>query len=389
MKQAPNLLDVSNSITRKIKHDYDRLLEMPALSITRLLSSPGVSLAGFSRGFTPHPRLADLKADANAFIDGYHQWLDPVRPFVNCAGYLFPGALYDRLLLMTNSLSIGFYLNDVMGRDVFPNLSIDDQQAAMRLIDNMSLVTEDLDLASDAHPLEIANTRILEVFKEQSPDEWFSRWLKLFCYHLSITHRDRNTRALGYIPGVHEYMDVRCHYAAVHHLILWVEYCTDNYVDWRFLTRTNLLQKMERLHWTTAAFPALANDLFSFEQEVIDNQCDSNLIMVILLNHPEWPLGRAIEAAAEIVQNILFEQQALTQELRVEIDNYPPSLSAEKEKLIRHLDDLMSFTKASWLWQFGTKRYKRPKTIWLETALSKAPTGEDRGEASPTKANGH
>jgi hypothetical protein len=32
----------------------------------------------------------------------------------------------------------------------------------------------------------------------------------------------------------------------------------------------------------------------------------------------------------------------------------------------------MSFTKASWLWQFGTKRYKRADTIWLETALSKA-----------------
>jgi len=374
MKQASHLLDVSSSITIKIRQDYDRLLEMPSFSIARLLSSPDVSLAGFSKGFTPHPRLAELKADANTFIDAYHQWLDPVRPFVNCAGYLFPGALYDRLLLMTNSLSIGFYLNDVMGRDVFPNLPADAQQAAMRLIDNMSLVTEDLILEPDAHPLEAANARILETFKEQSPGEWFSRWLKLFCYHLSITHRDRNARALGYIPGMHEYMDVRCHYAAVHHLILWVEYCTDNYVDWRFLTRTNLLQKMERLHWTTAAFPALANDLFSFEQEVIDNQCDSNLIMVILLNHPQWPLERAIERAAEIVRNIILEQQSLMRELRAEIDHYPPSLFTEKEKLIRHLDDLMSFTKASWLWQFGTKRYKRTNTIWLETALSKAAT---------------
>src|SRR6185503_1096946 len=129
---------------------------------------------------------------------------------------------------------------------------------------------------------------------------------------------------------------------------------------------------MERLHWTTAAFPALANDLFSFEQEVIDNQCDSNLIMVILLNHPQWPLERAIERAAKIVRNIIFEQQSLMEELRAEIGQFPPSLSFEKDKLIGHLDDLQSFTKASWLWQFGTKRYKRTNTIWLETALSKA-----------------
>jgi hypothetical protein len=356
-------------LLERIKREYAELLQGNSYSLQQLFSPKHFRFEEFCKGYTPHLQAEALKYEAERFGQKYDAWLANSKHFISCAWYLYPSAEFERVLTITKNLSIGFYLNDVMGRDVFQHLSPEQQVESRKLIENMALLDESLEVHPAAHPLELANAGILREFKENSPKEWFDKFLRLYCHHLNITHKDRNVDALGYIPDLYEYMDNRCHYAAVHHLVLWIEYSSGEFLEWESLLRTNFSQKMQRLHWIVAAFPALANDLFSFESEVIDNDCDSNLVMILLLNDPELSLKDAIFHAAEIVRNLVLEIVSLTRAISLEVQSlttYDPELA---KKLNANISGILQFVHASWLWQIHTKRYKRPRSIWMETTL--------------------
>ena len=349
------------------------LLGRKTYSLDALFSTEALRFGEFCKDFQPHAQSERLKTSADVFSQRYGAWLEMSRHFINCAWYLYPTADFGRVSTITKNLSLGFYLNDVMGRDVFTSLPADEQLASRTMIENMALLDEELSVAPDAHPLELANAEVLREFRENSPQDWFKRFLRLYCYHLHITHRDRNVSSLGYIPGVDEYIDNRCHYAAVHHLVMWVEYSTGVFLDWETLMKTNVFQKLQRLHWIVGAFPALANDLFSFEGEVIDNDCDSNLVMVMVLNDPGLPLTEAIERAAETVRVIVAEIMSTLGHIAREMDAIR-SIDPELVTVLDiHLDGLLQFVKAAWVWQAVSKRYKRRVSLWKETTLVPVP----------------
>jgi hypothetical protein len=369
MKQEHIVQAEALSVLDRIKIEYATLVQLKMLSLDALFSSNVLRFGEFCKDFKPHPESERLKADADAFSAQYGAWLELSKHFINCAWYLYPAADFDRVLTITKNLSVGFYLNDVMGRDVFNALSPEEQVASRKMIENMALLDEKLDIPADAHPLEHANANVLKEFRNKSPKHWFRRFLQLYSHHLNITHRDRNVHALGYVPDVQEYIDNRCHYAAVHHLVMWVEYSTGHFLDWDELAKTNIFQRLQRLHWIVGAFPALANDFFSFEGEVIDNDCDSNLIMVIALNHPEMSLAEAIERSAGIVRDIVSEIVITIRAIELELTEIRPIHPELALVLDLHLKGLTEFVQAAWVWQAFSKRYKRKESLWRETRI--------------------
>ena len=376
MKQETNDHVATSTILERIKIEYAELLYGSSLSLQNLFAPENFRFEEFCKNFNPHSQAEQLKKEAETFGQKYGAWLENSKHYISCAWYLYPTAHFKRVLAITKNLSIGFYLNDVMGRDVFSSLSPEDQKASRKMIENMALLDDSLSIPPNAHPLEVANAEILRDLRDNSPKEWFNKFLRLYCYHLDITHNDRNVNTLGYIPDIYEYMDNRCHYAAVHHLVLWVEFSTGNFLDWGLIMRTNFSQKLQRLHWVTAAFPALANDLFSFESEVIDNECDSNLVMIVVLNNPTLELKGAIERASEIVRNLVREIMELLNYIEqeiVQLKTIDPDLA---NTLTTHLESLVQFIQASWLWQVSSKRYKRGQSIWKETSLTNSSTNQ-------------
>jgi Terpene synthase family 2, C-terminal metal binding len=370
MKQEQIAQAAVLSVLDRIKSEYVSLTQLKTLSLEALFSSSALHFGEFCKDFKPHAESERLRVDADAFSKQYGTWLEMSRHFINCAWYLYPAADFGRVLTITKNLAVGFYLNDVMGRDVFTALAPEEQAASRKMIENMALLDENLVLRGDAHPLEHANVEVLKEFKRHSPGQWFKRFLQLYAHHLNITHRDRNVQALGYVPGVSEYIDNRCHYAAVHHLVMWVEYSTGNFLDWDVLARTNIFQRLQRLHWVVGAFPALANDFFSFEGEVIDNDCDSNLIMIIALNNPEMSLAEAIDRSAELVRDIVTEIVVTVRTIEVELDGMRSIHPELASVLDIHLKGLMEFVRAAWVWQAFSKRYKRKESLWRETRLA-------------------
>ncbi|TDW97125.1 terpene synthase family protein [Dinghuibacter silviterrae] len=348
-------------------HHVDR----PAYSLQRLFDRPGITLSDFCRDFHPHPQSEVLRKWGRDFGEQYGIWLPNAQHHVTCALYLYPEATTDRMVTMMKNLIVDFYLNDLYGRDQFGQCSPDEQYRGKQLIDHIATMGEALAPQLPTNPVEVANAATLEEFKKGSPAHWFAAFLRLYCHHIGVTYKDNNTATTGRLLSIDNYIERRCHFAGMHHIVMWVEYCDGQFLDWHRLSQLGLSDKMRDLHWTIAAFGALSNDLFSFEKEVIDNGSDSNLVMITLLNHPGLPLDEALLAAARIVSDLLARLFSLLQSIQAEIvqSSFPdPTM---RDLLVRHLRGLERCMQASWLWQVFTQRYKRPNSIWEETNLER------------------
>ncbi|HVS95905.1 MAG TPA: hypothetical protein VHE54_05440 [Puia sp.] len=367
MKKVLPLRAEVSSILGRAQRDYRELAGSTTFSLKDLFSPAGFRFEEFCQGFAPHPDSARLTQVAQQFAEEHDIWLPNAKGHVSCALFLYPDAQPDRMIAIMKNLVIGFYLNDVMGRDLFRSLPANQQREARQLIGNMAGIAASLTVPIDAHPIEHLNARVLRQFRENSPETWFDRFLHFYCHHLNITHTDRNAVALGHIPGLDEYIENRCHYAGVHHVVLWIEYNNGQFLDWDLLEVLQLAAPLRRLHWLTAAFGCLSNDLFSFEKEVIDQGCDSNLVMILLLNNPDLSLKDGVRAACDIVRNLVMEFTGLLRSTRervaLEGSSYP-SLSA---LLSDHIDGVCRCVQATWLWHCHSTRYKRAGSLWQET----------------------
>jgi hypothetical protein len=367
-KELPVQAAVS-SILERAQHDYRELVRWSTFSLQKLFSPAHFHFDEFCKGFSPHPDSARLTQLAQHFGEEHDIWLPNAKGHVSCALFLYPRAHPDRMFAIMKNLIMDFYFNDVMGRDLFKSLSANQQRDARQLIGSMANIRDSLIVPSDAQPVEHLNAQVLREFRENSPNSWFRRFFDFYCHHLNITHTDRNSEALGYIPDVDEYIESRCHYAGMYHIVLWVEYNNDQFLNWDLLADLGLATPLRRLHWLTTAFGALSNDLFSFEKEVIDQGSDCNLVMILMLNDPGLLLKNAIVRACDIVRDMVSELSGILRSVRERISNLERSDPGLSSLLASHIDGVCRCIQASWLWQCHTTRYKRAHSLWEETQL--------------------
>jgi Terpene synthase family 2, C-terminal metal binding len=356
------------SVLEQIHNDYQALLKSGTkFSIASLLNFHDFKIQEYCQSYKPHAEADQLIKVVKAFSEEYGIWLPNAKHHITCALFLFPNATFERQLTIMENLTVDFYLNDLMGRDVFKYLSSPEQADAARLISRMGSVDERLLTATDADRVEIANMAILQTFRDHATADWFKRFVNLYSYHIGVTHKDCNAATLGHIPSEAEYISLRCHYGGMHHTVCWAEYSSGDFLDWSWLETAGLLKEMERLHTAITTMGALSNDLFSFEKEVIDHRTDANLLMVIALNHPEKPLTDVIQTAANIVRDFLMTSVTTLNCIRGRCQYI--SASARLDTLQRHLADLELMIQACWMWQAYTKRYKHTASVFLETVM--------------------
>lgn len=349
----------------EIEHEYNDLLNSShTFSLSTLLNSESLRMEDFCKDFHPHQRSSELICLAEEFGKRNNVWLEDAKNHVTCALYVFPDGDFSRMKTMMKILIIGFYLNDIMGRDRFKFLNQDEQELANSLVDRLSRIDTNLNVVVNGSSIEYINQESLKELKDSSPKNWFFKFLELYNYHILITHRNGDYSARGMKPTVDEYCEERCHLGGVHYILKFIEYSDGHFIDWDQLSKIGLAGRMERLHWLAAAFAGLANDMFSFEKEVIDSQSDSNLIPIILLNNPGIGLKHAIAMAAKFVKELLQE----IIELKTIILNIVAQLSDRKltEILYANIQGVTRCVQSIWTWHNYSDRYKRTKSIWKE-----------------------
>lgn len=367
-----NVQMMAHARMQKMQKEYAAMMRegTPGFSLLQLFNYDDFKLEEYCRSFRKHPFASSLAKATRSFGEEYNIWLDNAEHYITCAIFLFPDASLDRMLPIVKNLAIDYYLNDTMGREVFDKLSAEQQAIAAAIISRMGKET----VLDESHPgmaaIEIANRDVLQQMKAASPAGWFHNFLQLYAYHIRVTHRNGNAAELGHIPTVAAYTDLRCHMAGMHHVISLIDYSIGAFTDLDWLERKGVAQRLQRLQYVTAAIGGLMNDLFSFEKEIIDNRADSNLVAVIALNNPSYPLKEVLKGAGDVVQNLLREFMTLLEEVHTVCMDNAISDPREASQLRKHLDGLERCVQASWVWQVHTLRYKRPQSIWLETQLT-------------------
>ena len=361
---TPNLQHTTSAILERVQKEYSMLTgDEPVFSLLQLFNFEGFKLEEYCQVFSPHQEMQRLLKETRDFGEHYGIWIPNAEHYISCAAFLFPNAGLDRMRAVMQNLAIDYYLNDTIGRDIFPSLSGEEQEAASQLKDRMFKVREDLYIDEDkATPLELANIEVLAFMNDTSPFGWFREFLRQYAYHIHVTHKDCNINAMGRIASVDEYIDSRCHMAGMHHVISLIEYSEGLFLDWEWLAGIGIDKQLQRLHYVTAAIGGLMNDLFSFEKEVIANRADSNLVMIILYNKPELTLTDAIERAAILVRSLLIEFMGMLEYIKGEV---PHSAT-----MTAHFQGLERCVQASWIWQVYTRRYKSASSIFHETRLN-------------------
>jgi hypothetical protein len=382
MKKEQSVQEKAFSTMSQMHRAYRQLLSRAPLSLEALFSPEGFRFDQFCKEFSVHPDSEGLKKSIQEFGEANGCWLPGAKHHISCALYLYPGADTYRMFCMMKNLTLGFYLNDVMGRDTFALLPVERQASAREMILRMSRLDGALQVGDDAGPLEVVNAEILREFRDHSPQWWFEQFLEVYRYHIGITHTDGNVAAQGRIPGITEYMDYRCHLGGVHHILMWIEFSDGAFLDWEKLHGYGLAQPLKRLHWVTAAFAGLSNDLFSFEKEVIDNGSDSNLVMIIALNENGYTLEDAIGRAAGIVRALLLELLSLLELFAVETGKLMEFDRSCALQLGAHREGIVRCVQAIWLWHCYSGRYKRAESVWVETTQAAMPVAGGGSQAS-------
>src|ERR1700760_2951241 len=194
------------STLEQIKHEYAELVYSRTFSLEELFSPADFEFNDFCKTFTSYPQGDELLQLSESFGREYGVWQTYTRYYINCALLLYPNADFNRMLTIMKNLTVGFYLNDLIGRDMFKFLSPDEQKQARRLIKSMADQDENAEISPQASRIEIANALVLREFRDAAPREWFYKFKRLYSYHLKITHRDCDTDAVGYLPEVDEYI---------------------------------------------------------------------------------------------------------------------------------------------------------------------------------------
>lgn len=368
-KRVPQ--QITSTILERVQKEYSMLAGgTPVFSLLQLFSFEGFKLDEYCQAFGPHSQTPQLLQETREFGERHGIWLPSAEHYISCASYLYPDGAIDRMRAIMQNLAIDYYLNDTMGRDIFPRLSPEEQKTASQLKDRMFHVKEDLNIDEEkATSLELANIEVLTFMNDTSPFSWFREFLRLYTYHIHVAHKDCNINATGRIASVDEYIDSRCHMAGMHHVISLIEYSEGCFLDWDWLADAGIDKQLGRLHYITAAIGGLMNDLFSFEKEVITNHADSNLVMIILYNKPQLTLADAIERAAALVRSLLIEFTGLLEYIKGEVEQCAGMDPEKLHGMHAHFKGLERCVQASWIWQVYTPRYKTAYSVFQETRL--------------------
>jgi hypothetical protein len=371
MQPEQNVRAVTVSAMNRIQNEYTRLMSQNfGISLLEAFDSDDFNIEDYCRSYQPHPQMEEMIRS----IIGYGQKAGILLPnaehYLTCALYLFPDASPERILLIARNYAVDFYLNDTMGRE-FRSTS----EERKRLNEIRARLVERTDLGSfyeAESAAEKANLDVLAQIASTSPALWFEPFLGLYLKHLSVAHKSYDCISLGYIPAIPEYIEIRGDISGMPHTVSMIEYSQENYLDWPSLDAAGLGDEMRELGVTVSLIGALMNDIFSFEKEVIDNGSDSNLLAIIVLNNFRMELREALSVGTTIVRNLLIDYAHGESLIHEKIERLPSGTL--RDGLLRYMDGIRKCVQTCWLWQVETLRYKRGRSIWRETSLSRPVT---------------
>lgn len=308
-----------------------------------------ISYAGFE---TPNinPYAPQANAQIEQFAAQYQFALPNLKSVITMADYLYPQADLHTLVTIGMMMSLLFYMDDVYG-DLHDAQSLD-----ATVSDEVSSVTKGVlqvfnDERNPRTPLETAFMVVRErMIDHNPPAAWFQRFNRSLNDHLSsaIDPAAYTSGTIG--DPVERYIQTRVHVSGMLPTVNLVELANNQYLP----DDSRLHHDFQRVLRGSSRIPALTNDLFSYEKEVITSGLTINLVYVI-----QQTFGLdMIDALCAAIDTINQETAAyLSAVRRVEEQNILPTA---------YTAGLKYQIGATWHWQLATSRYRSPTSPFIE-----------------------
>jgi hypothetical protein len=297
---------------------------------------------------------------------------DTAHPFT---AKMFPHLDYGqrRATVINMIYMLMFYFDDTISNEHQKMLSREQQALAYQLVQNVINLLAEPKLAvrvKDAQaPALLAMRDILLILDEMADPRWLADFLSSMHEHMLEAQKDQDTGQTQRVLTFEQYIAVRAKVSGMVVTSDLIFLATDDYLPHGLETEhPHMFSLYRKLRDLVVYIGAFGNDIFSFENEVIRNKSEFNVIVNTILLNPHLTLLESIDVCIE-------ELNDKTRELRACVDEMQARLPDCAERYRVPLQSLMQQSlyaaEATWAWELDTERYSKENAIFVET---------DRGE---------
>jgi len=295
--------------------------------------------------------------DIEAFITKYDLWFPQFKHINTMNAYMYPDASFERATLCGKLMALLYYIDDeyadtaeskgIMGSSVPPEY--------LAKIERSAVAFETGWLPPHSGGLERAFQELRLEIQDQVEPEWMIRFSQIVRQHISYAI---NPQAYGWKPDgnvpFERYAWLREVISGMYLAIDLIEY----HNDFVLLPHVIYHPTIRRLQQACSRIAAFANDLFSYEREVLQEGLRFNLLAVLQrtqnLSFPE-----AVQLSIEITNHETEEFFRLSNEIAIWDDTTNALIQ-------RYVECMKYHVSATWHWQMNTIRYRSTTSPFME-----------------------
>lgn len=278
--------------------------------------------------------------------------LEYLRGFSRNAGQTYPQADEHSIVPCAHAIAWMFFFDDRYDEDADFAAN---ETALHQFMESQMRVLETGQLGEDPSPLCNYSLHLRNALLREARGG--EAWLARFCssIHASIEGAKEVARwwTRGENPTIIDYLPIREQSSALYPALDLIEIAAGIWLSDEALANPEV-QYLRRL---CARIVALANDLFSFENEVVHHVSTSNLIQIVM-NNEHSTFETAASRSIEIINSITREFET--------ISSVTSAKHGEDTELSTYIKGMQHWVRGHIDWSLSSSRYRSPTSPFPE-----------------------
>lgn len=282
-------------------------------------------------------------------------YLPYIDTYNTMSPFLYPDASLERLVALIFIMNFLYYVDESYERHARQETDRQEDLYLRGVFENCAQIMLTGTMPNDSHPLYAACLVAHKVISPLSNVTWFRQFLRFILEHLLSTTHTLDDVATTNNDPVDAYMVLRELDCGMHPTMRLIEFANNFYLP--DVVRTH--PDIQRMEGATASIAGLANDIFSYENEVLQYNSRFNLV-AILEDNRGLSFTEAVHEAVKIVNQYTDTFLGKERHLPDFGDRAINQMTAE------YVQGLRDQINATWHWQMSTDRYRSPASPFPE-----------------------
>lgn len=299
-----------------------------------------------------NPHFEEALCPSEDYAKRFEIWLPNYHTYSSMSDYLYPRASVERLITIKLFNDLLYYIDDSYDKDS-PYMQPHSKAELKAVFMDCVAILLGGEAPNRQHKLYAPCIEIGRRFSSE-PQSFVRRLVSSTFSHLETCTYNLNDCVSSPNYSIDNYITDRCVDGGMFPAIQMIEYANNTYLAEETLTSA-LIEEMVEL---VAKIGTLANDLFSYEKEVID-ECSRFNLLWVFMNKENLSFDEAVDASMRLING--YVDQFIDAEQR---------FSASKNRLGKMSQSFVLGLReqviATWHWQLSTNRYRSERSPFKE-----------------------